>query len=536
MQERDKLADSDFALPETRAYPIHDEIHARAALSEVAKHGTDEEKAKVRAAVKKRWPKIDVDGHGTKKMSLVVDKADGGIFVMSLIGGVTETPIQSDLFFDDGEPFPKEILGEPCTYAWKDISSVGDWRTTEGFPFPVDMDRLHHWHDMHKKMWANGVKVPYPDSHQIKTAPNNGWMMKTRIVGDRIQGLMQIIGDDSRKKAAKNDVSVGVDSMLIDGAKRVYPDAIQHVAMTMFPANPGLNEAVLAASRAAAGSPATPPPAAQPTERSHTMAATLTDAHVGALRKLDHLGMSNVPDEKIGDHLVDREGKEAENLRQMCMSMPGGSECPPGEQMSRAVQHVKTMSNVLGRLLPKNMSLEKSKPEEIATYLNSRIDTLEGLAATKDATDAEIKALKGQVQEMSRKLPVSPFVDENSEITAIENMSMAYDQLSGTKEKPGLPQFFVDLMKKMFISADGKTARVHCMSRAHNPGGNNTQAVELLNAFRNLLDIGPTPLIGERSRLQTMDRRPPGQVGPTAEQNKAGGDRLKKAMGVKVPA
>lgn len=59
--ERDGLPDSDFALA-GREYPIHDEGHAHAALSEVATHGTPEEKRKVRAAVKMRYPDIDVSG------------------------------------------------------------------------------------------------------------------------------------------------------------------------------------------------------------------------------------------------------------------------------------------------------------------------------------------------------------------------------------------------------------------------------------------------------------------------------------------
>jgi hypothetical protein len=66
--ERRALPDSDFALPgkgdgpkgkQAGSYPIPDESHARSALSMVAKHGTSEEKAKVRAAVKKKFPEID---------------------------------------------------------------------------------------------------------------------------------------------------------------------------------------------------------------------------------------------------------------------------------------------------------------------------------------------------------------------------------------------------------------------------------------------------------------------------------------------
>lgn len=46
-----------FALP-GRRYPIEDAAHARNALSRVAQNGTPAEKAKVRAAVRNRYPGI----------------------------------------------------------------------------------------------------------------------------------------------------------------------------------------------------------------------------------------------------------------------------------------------------------------------------------------------------------------------------------------------------------------------------------------------------------------------------------------------
>jgi hypothetical protein len=58
-KKRGNLPTSSFAIPESRAYPIHDEAHARNALSRVAAYGTSEEKAKVRAAVHKRYPDIE---------------------------------------------------------------------------------------------------------------------------------------------------------------------------------------------------------------------------------------------------------------------------------------------------------------------------------------------------------------------------------------------------------------------------------------------------------------------------------------------
>ncbi len=56
---RKGLPKSSFAIPEKRKYPIHDESHARNALSRVSAHGTPEEKRRVRAAVKRRYPGIE---------------------------------------------------------------------------------------------------------------------------------------------------------------------------------------------------------------------------------------------------------------------------------------------------------------------------------------------------------------------------------------------------------------------------------------------------------------------------------------------
>ena len=65
--QRRALPNKDFALPgkgegpkgkQAGSYPIPDEKHARSALSMVSQHGTPEEKATVRAKVKKKFPGI----------------------------------------------------------------------------------------------------------------------------------------------------------------------------------------------------------------------------------------------------------------------------------------------------------------------------------------------------------------------------------------------------------------------------------------------------------------------------------------------
>lgn len=55
---RKKLHKSDFVFPNGRRYPIPDKAHARNALARVAQHGTPAEKARVRAAVRKKFPKV----------------------------------------------------------------------------------------------------------------------------------------------------------------------------------------------------------------------------------------------------------------------------------------------------------------------------------------------------------------------------------------------------------------------------------------------------------------------------------------------
>jgi hypothetical protein len=57
-RRRKSLGTKQFAIPEKRKYPIHDAAHARNALARVAQDGTPSEKARVRRAVRRRYPSI----------------------------------------------------------------------------------------------------------------------------------------------------------------------------------------------------------------------------------------------------------------------------------------------------------------------------------------------------------------------------------------------------------------------------------------------------------------------------------------------
>src|SRR5271157_4297080 len=67
-EERAKLPNSAFADPEKRAYPIHDEAHAKTALARVKQHGTKDEQKKVAKKVHERYPQINL---GTYFMALL---------------------------------------------------------------------------------------------------------------------------------------------------------------------------------------------------------------------------------------------------------------------------------------------------------------------------------------------------------------------------------------------------------------------------------------------------------------------------------
>lgn len=63
---RNALPKSDFVFKKDRKFPISDKSHARNALSRVSQHGTQAEKARVRAAVHRKFP-----GIGNKHESLM---------------------------------------------------------------------------------------------------------------------------------------------------------------------------------------------------------------------------------------------------------------------------------------------------------------------------------------------------------------------------------------------------------------------------------------------------------------------------------
>lgn len=68
-KQRKKLPSKAFVYPGAPrdGYPIHDIAHARNALARVSAHGTPAEKAKVRAAVYRKYPELKKRAMARKK-------------------------------------------------------------------------------------------------------------------------------------------------------------------------------------------------------------------------------------------------------------------------------------------------------------------------------------------------------------------------------------------------------------------------------------------------------------------------------------
>jgi hypothetical protein len=81
---RKQLSSGSFAIPERKAYPIHDLAHARNALSRVAQHGSEAEKARVRAAVKRKHPKLRETE--IELLSTLGEETYGGLAVLAAAG------------------------------------------------------------------------------------------------------------------------------------------------------------------------------------------------------------------------------------------------------------------------------------------------------------------------------------------------------------------------------------------------------------------------------------------------------------------
>lgn len=82
---RKALPKESFVFKKERRYPIQDKAHARNALARVSQHGTPAEKARVKSAVKRKFPKIDVKENSEPGRFFEFDNRNAGYVVDSLL-------------------------------------------------------------------------------------------------------------------------------------------------------------------------------------------------------------------------------------------------------------------------------------------------------------------------------------------------------------------------------------------------------------------------------------------------------------------
>ena len=179
-KQREDLDSNEFALPETREYPIHDENHARAALAHVAKHGTPELQTKVKKAVAKKYPMIAMpkNTNTAAAQSLPIEGGQGGDS-SSGEPGVLSACIDTPLMLDDSAngPATTQIV----------VAKLGKYQDKRYGTFQITPDDYEGWRANLNDSF-NG-RVPIDIDH----APEKGrgteaaaWITNLNLDGDKV--------------------------------------------------------------------------------------------------------------------------------------------------------------------------------------------------------------------------------------------------------------------------------------------------------------------------------------------------------------
>lgn len=143
--------------------------------------------------------------------------------------------------------------GIPSRRFRKELIRTGQFcKQSEGVEFQVNQQTLEHWAATFSQMQSHGVKVPVPSGHDKAGDPdaNNGWVHEMFVEGDRLVGILELIGDEALKLAGTSDVSIFTKPEYADSLDNEYKWPILHVALCTDPVIPGLGDFVpIAASK-----------------------------------------------------------------------------------------------------------------------------------------------------------------------------------------------------------------------------------------------------------------------------------------------
>lgn len=157
--------------------------------------------------------------------------------------------LQPKLSEADPGTFPKQVNDQPAKYFWgRGLKFNSTYvHPTKGWEMSATRSFIEGLEDNFDAMTANGVKVPIVDDHKETAAGARGYMVGYREKDGWFEPLLQFIGDDAIRMAARNEISLGIKPFT-DGEGKEYGIAITHCGLTPSPVVPG-QDGLRAASR-----------------------------------------------------------------------------------------------------------------------------------------------------------------------------------------------------------------------------------------------------------------------------------------------
>ena len=154
--------------------------------------------------------------------------------------------------------FPKEEGGEQCHYLKKEVIPVGDSRRhpDEGYGIHVKPEQVDGWISSFAQMSERGHEVPAPPEHRDRANSYGKWVALSREPNKRgghsLYATLRVVGEKNKQDVLNKNVSICVKRNLKDDRGNVYPEAVEHIAVTPYPALTGLEGwTSIAASRGA---------------------------------------------------------------------------------------------------------------------------------------------------------------------------------------------------------------------------------------------------------------------------------------------
>jgi hypothetical protein len=235
---------------------------------------------------------------------------------------------------------PAEILKEAVTYCWKDVTQTGDWKIPNGnIELSITPTRQRAWARKVREMVACGINIPIVagvinpitlklDPHFVCPQTTYGRVVDAKVDGNRLSLELMLIGDEARKLAARNEVSIYIPrEPLVDGKGRVWDDAITSLALTQ---NPVIGNQNLPVAASFTG------------EKCEAIALSLSGA-----QPMDN----NIPNATPGaSGMGDMVNLPCSGacLSELHSAIPGLSDKPVEAKMPHILQHVKKMGMVAG--------------------------------------------------------------------------------------------------------------------------------------------------------------------------------------------